>query len=410
MSLLFENARLITLPGDPANRRGRLTGDLGIIERGWLLVEGQTIAALGENGPPDGLDTDARIDARGRVLMPGFVDCHTHLCWAGNRLGEWEAKLRGATYLEILRAGGGILATVRAVRAATQSELRDQLLARLGWLLREGTTSVEIKSGYGLSTDAELKMLRAIRDAASSWPGTITLTACIGHAIDPDAQTPQSRNAFVRRTIDETLPAITAEFPGIAIDAYCEDGAWTRDECLELFDRARRSGHPVRVHADQFHALGLVPEGVRRGYRSIDHLEASTTEDLCTLAASETFGVALPCAGFHTDGRYANGRAFLDAGGRLAIATNCNPGSAPCQSMPMAIALATRACGLSPSESIACATAMPAALLGLADRGRLAPGLRADLVLLRHTDERSLALEFGGNPVDMTICAGRAIP
>lgn len=409
MSVLFHNARVLTLPGDPAQRRGLLTGGLGVIDHGWVRTEGERIAEVGEGGPPARRPGERAIDARGRVLMPAFVDCHTHLCWAGERLGEWEAKLRGATYLEILKAGGGILSTVRAVRAATREDLAEFLLERLGHALREGTTTIEVKSGYGLSTEAELKMLRATADAAAQWAGTVVPTACIGHSIDPDATTPDARAAFIRRTIEETLPAISAEFPGVAIDAYCEEGAWLGEECLELFDRAQAAGHPVRVHADQFHSLGLVAEAARRGYRSVDHLEATRAEDIAALAASDTFAVLLPCAGFHTDGRYADGRALIDAGARLAVATNANPGSAPCQSVPMAIALAARFNRLTPAEAIACATATSAAVLGLTDRGRIAPGLRADLVLLRHRDERSLGHEFGGNPADVVVCAGRVV-
>lgn len=408
MSVLIHNARILTLGGDPAARRGDRTGDLGVIERGWVRTKGETIAEIGGGDPPV-VRTDQTINAQGRVLMPAFVDCHTHLCWAGERLDEWEAKLRGASYLEILQAGGGILATVRAVRAASEDELVAHLRERLGWLLREGTTTVEIKSGYGLDTGTELKMLRAIRRAGDAWAGTVVPTACIGHAIDPDARTDEARDAFVRRTIDETLPAVAAEFPGIAVDAYCEDGAWRVDECVELFKRARAAGHSVRVHADQFNALGLTPEAVERGYLSVDHLEATRPEDLKLLAESDTFGVMLPCAGFHTDGRYADGQAYLDAGGRLAIATNTNPGSAPTQSMPMAIALATRHNGLTPAEAIACTTATPAALLGLTDRGRIDVGYRADLVLLRHRDERALAFEFGGDPTDLVVCAGGVV-
>ncbi len=421
MTTLIYNARVLTLAGDPALLRGTTTGDLGTIERGWVRIEGNTIAEVGVGDPPPPTTTPGAtgqspvptrppdpttIDAHGRVLSPAFVDCHTHLCWAGERLAEWEAKLNGTSYLDILAAGGGILATVRAVRNATQDELTTHLQQRLAWMLREGTTTVEIKSGYGLDTESELKMLRAIHDAANTWQGTVVATACIGHAIDPDATTDNDRAAFIRRTIDETLPAVTAEFPGVAIDAYCERGAWGVAACVELFDRAQAAGHPVRVHADQFNPLGLTGEAIARGYTSVDHLEATTPDDLRALAASDTFGVMLPCSGFHTDGRYGDGRAFLDAGGRLAIATNTNPGSSPCQSMPMAIALAARHNGLTPAEAIACATASPAALLGLADRGRIEPGCRADLVLLRHRDERALAFEFGGDPTDVVVCAG----
>jgi imidazolonepropionase len=273
-------------------------------------------------------------------------------------------------------------------------------------MLNEGTTTVEVKSGYGLSTADELKMLRAIRDAAHDSLGTVVSTALIAHAIDADHP---SRQAFIEATINETLDAVHDECPAITIDAYCEDGAWSLDECARLFERARSLGHPFRVHADQFNALGMAPWAIEHGAVSVDHLEATTDDDLHALARSETFGVMLPCSGFHTDGRYANGRAFIDAGGALVIATNCNPGSAPTNSMPMAVALAARFNGLTPAEAITACTANAAALLGFDDRGYIAPGARADLVLLRHTDERALAFEFGGNPVEVVVCGGAII-
>jgi len=393
---------VLTMAGARAAARGQKACELGAIDSADVLVEGDVIASVEPTGGAlAGARADRVFEASGRVLMPGFVDCHTHACWAGSRLDEWERKLRGATYLELLEAGGGIMSTVRAVRAASREELRAALVGRLNAMLREGATTVEVKSGYGLTTADELKMLRAIADAGADWLGTVVPTACIGHAID------REQDEFVARTIEETLPAVHEEFPGVAIDAYCEHGAWSLDECLRLFDRALDSGHPVRVHADQFHSLGMIPEAVRRGFRSVDHLEATTPDDRKLLAESETFGVMLPCSGFHVDGRYGDGRSFLDAGGTLAIATNYNPGSAPCPSVPMAVALACRQCGLRPDEALVAATRSAADVLGFQDRGVLRPGARADLVLLRHTDERDLAFEFGGNPVDLVIAGGR---
>jgi imidazolonepropionase len=377
-----------------------LTPD-GAIERGWLRTKGDRIDALGAGDPP-ATDADA-IDAQGRVLMPAFIDCHTHACWAGDRLDEWDRKRAGATYLEILKSGGGIMSTVRDTRRATQAELAAGVRTRLAVMLREGTTTVEIKSGYGLSTEHELKMLRAIADGAADFPGTVIPTALIAHAVDPD------NPRYFEETIEETLPAVHAEFPGVAIDAYCEEGAWPLHQCERLFRRAIELGHPCRVHADQFNALGMTRFGASHGFRSVDHLEASTDDDLRALAHSETIGVALPCSGFHVDDRYADARRLLDFGGRIAIATNCNPGSAPTSSMPFAIALAVRKCGLTPREAIDGATREAAAVLAINDRGVIAPGARADLVLLRHTDERMLAYEFGGDPVDQVICAGERV-
>lgn len=401
---LFLNARVVTPPG-PGPHRGAAANRLRVLDRADLLVRNGRIEAIGPAGTLGAKGIDRVIDARGRVLMPAFVDAHTHACWAGDRLDEWTKKLAGATYLELLAAGGGIMSTVRSVRAASERDLADALHDRLTRMLLAGTTTVEVKSGYGLSTRDELKMLRAIRAAGAAFPGTVVPTALIAHAIDADHP---SRDAFVEITTTETLDAVHAEFPGVALDAYCENGAWSLDECARLFERGAALGHPFRVHADQFNALGMTRWAVEHGARSVDHLEASTPDELSLLARSETFGVMLPCAGFHTDGRYANGRVFLDAGGALVIATNCNPGSAPTHSMPMAIALAARFNGITPAEAITACTANSAALLGFEDRGHLTPGARADLALLCHTDERALAFEFGDNPVDV-VCVGGAI-
>lgn len=400
MSLLIRNARLLTLAGAPGPRRGPALRELGVIPQGEVLVADGKIAAIGEK-----VEAPAEaevIDAAGRVLMPGFVDCHTHACWAGDRLDEWEKKLNGVPYLEILKAGGGIHSTVRAVREATQKQLAASLRERLGQMLRGGTTTVEVKSGYGLNTEAELKMLRAIRRAASDWPGTVIPTALLGHAFEGDLE------EYARMVTKETLAEISREFPDIAVDAFCEKEAWSVEACVRLFEKARKH-HPIRVHADQFNPLGMIPEAIRLHARSVDHLEASTKADLTALAESNTFGVILPCTGFHTDQRFAKAGFFADRGGALALATNCNPGSSPTHSMPLAIALAVRFCGLLPAEAIVAATVNPAALLGLGDRGTIEVGKRADLILLHHKDERQLAYELGGNPVDLVICGGTVV-
>lgn len=402
MPLLLRNARILTLalPDASGPRRGKALRELGIIPHGEVLVADGRVAAIGTEveAPADA----EIIDAAGRVLMPGFVDCHTHACWAGDRLDEWEQKLNGAAYLDLLKTGGGIHATVRAVREATQKQLAATLRERLGNLLRDGTTTVEVKSGYGLTTEAELKMLRAIRRAASDWPGTVSPTALLGHALDGDPED------YPRTVTKEMLAEVSREFPDIAVDAYCEKEAWSVEACVRLFEKARKH-HPIRVHADQFNSLGMIPEAIRLHARSVDHLEASTKADLIALAQSPTFGVILPCTGFHTDQRFAKAGFFVDQGGALALATNCNPGTSPTHSMPLAIALAVRFCGLLPTEAIVAATYNPAHLLGYTDRGSIEVGKRADLLLLRHRDERQLAYELGGNPVDTVICGGAVI-
>lgn len=399
VDLVIRRARVVT-PTAPA--RGAEMGSLRVIEHGDVAIDAGKLVAVGAVAQKGRQE----IDAQGRVLLPGFVDAHTHALWAGDRLDEWDRKRAGATYLEILKSGGGIMSTVRAVRRAPQEALEANLSERLGVMLREGTTTVEVKSGYGLTTADELKMLRAIASVGADKEGpTVVATALLGHALDPDV--PAER--FVRTVIEETLPAVHREFPAVAIDAYCEQGAWSLEACIGLFERALELGHPMRVHTDQFNALGMAQWAIAHGAVSVDHLEASTPEILDGVGASKSWAGLLPCAGFHTDGRYADGRRVIDAGGGVVIATNCNPGSAPCSSMPMAIALAVRNNGLTPAEAICAATANGAALLGLADRGVIAEGKRADLILLRHGDERLLAYEFGGDPVDVVVCGGRVI-
>ncbi len=397
---LITNARVLAIDGNGA-RRGAEMSQLGAIDPGEVLIENGTIAGVGPAGSIDS-GSSTVIDARGRVVMPAFVDAHTHLCWAGDRLDEWEQKRAGATYLDILKAGGGIMSTVRSVRAASEDDLAERLFERLRAVLSWGTCAIEVKSGYGLDTESELKMLRAIRRAAASWPGRVVPTALLGHAIDPDVD----REGFIDRTVSETLPAVSEEFPGIAIDAYVEDGAWTVEEGTRLFETAMELGHPIRVHTDQFNELGMTRWAHEHGALTADHLEATSADELRALASSETFGVMLPCSGFHVDGRYADGRRFIEAGGKLVVATNWNPGSAPCGSVPMAIALAVRHNGVTAAEAITATTINAATLLGLGDAGRIAPGVRADVVMLRHRDERALGFEFGGNPVDAVWCGG----
>jgi len=390
MSLFVAGARIV--PGD-----ARAEPYLGSVR-----IDADRIVDVGVGLVPR--SGERVIDADGRVLLPGFVDAHTHAVYAGDRLDEFDLKRQGHSYLEILAAGGGILATVRAVRQTGVEALAEALLQRLFAMLREGTTSVEVKSGYGLTTEDELKLLRAIRLAAADFPGTLVPTALLGHALDPE------QPDLVELTLAETLPAVHAEFPGIAVDAYCERGAWSVADCRRLFERARELGHPVRLHADQFNALGGVELALELGALSVDHLEATSPAALARLAESGTFGVVLPVSGFHTDDRYANARAFVDAGGQLVLASNCNPGSAPSSSMPFVHALALRKLGMSALEAIAATTSTAARLLGLADRGAIAAGFRADLVLLRHRDPRLLGYEIGGNPVDQVIVAGRTWP
>lgn len=405
-SVLITNARVLTMapPLEGGPKRGESLRDLGVIERGFVLVEDGRIAAVGPGDGPSGDSSAPVIDAGGRVVMPAFVDCHTHACWAGERFDEFEAKLRGATYLEILKAGGGIMATVRAVRKASQAQLEEQLQRRVQRMIALGSGAIEVKSGYGLTTEDELKMLRAIAAVARSSKAIITPTFLGAHAID------QEQRDFVEKTIEETLPAVESAFPGMVCDAYCEEGAWSLADVRRLFEKAKELGCPLRVHADQFHALGATRLAVEMGAVSVDHLEATTPDDLQHLAHSETIGVALPVCGFQLDDRYAPARELVDAGGALAIATNYNPGSAPSPSMPFAIALACRKLKLTPAEAMSAATYNAACVLGLeSEVGAILPSMRANLQMLDAADERELAFELAPTGPLMVVLDGEIV-
>lgn len=391
MNLIIKNARIVT-------------GESGksAIPCANLHIIGNRIQTI-QTDPIKIATSTQIIDAKGRLLIPGFIDAHTHAMWAGNRLDEFEQKLSGNTYLQILENGYGIMATVREVRTCSEQQLTIDLTSRLNRMLLSGTTTIEVKSGYGLTTQDELKMLRAIQQASYGFKGTVIPTALLGHAVDPE------QTGFIDRVIDETLSAVHQEFPNIAVDAYCEEGAWSVNNCKRLFEYAQKLGHPIRVHADQFNSLGMVPVAIEMNALSIDHLESTKNTELIKLAQSDTYGVMLPVSSFHIDGRYANGRALVDHGGKLVLSSNYNPGSAPSFSMPFVIALAVRNLGISPLEAISACTVNAASLLGLCDRGTIAKGKRADLLLLRYMDERMLAFEIGGSPIDIIICDGKVI-
>lgn len=404
-SIAITNARVLTMapPGaQEAPRRGPMLADNGVIETGWVLIEDGRIAAFGEGSPSDDC-AEQVINAQGRVLMPALVDCHTHACWTGDRSGEFEQRLAGATYLDILAAGGGIMATVRAVREASEEELVERLLLQLQQMARLGTGTVEVKSGYGLDPESELKMLRAIQRAAEQAVQTIVPTFLGAHALDVDAS--DGTAAGVERIINDALPAAAQEFPGIACDAYCEEGAWSLADCRRLFENAQDLGCPIRVHTDQFNSLGMTRLAVEMGARSVDHLEASTPDDLQTIAGSDTIAVLLPTSGFCLDDRYAPGRELVDMGAAIAVASNSNPGSAQSPSLPLAIALAARKCRLRPAEALTAATYNAACVLGLQyELGSVEVGKRGDLILLDTRDERTLALEIAGpGPVGFLI-------
>lgn len=404
------NARILTLAsGEPASdeapgpRRGDAMAEMGVIERGYVTIREGLIAAVGP-GLPQEEGADDVFDADGCVLMPCFADPHTHACWAGSRIDEFEMAQAGRSYLEILEEGGGIMSTVRAVRATDEEDLATMLMRRLSSMAALGSGSVEVKSGYGLNTETELKMLRAIHAASQESVQLLVGTFLGAHAIDPDVPD------FVERTINECLPAVCGEFPGIACDAYCEKGAWSVADTVRLFEAAAQLGCPLRVHTDQFNSLGMTPAAIEMGAVSVDHLEAISKPDIKRLAESQTIGVLLPCSGFSLDDRYAPGRKLIDAGCAVAIASNYNPGSAPTPSMSFAVSLAVRRMKMSCAEAITAATYNAACVLGVQDStATIEVGKRADLQLLDTDDERELAYEFATAGPLLVAISGRIV-
>lgn len=400
MKLLIRNARILTLAGGVQLRRSTAMRELGVIPQGDVRVADGLIAEVGTGLAAQ--EGEEVIDANGRVLMPGFVDCHTHACWAGDPLADWEKGLEGKPGADSARKSGAISAIVAAVRDRTKKQLASALKVRLDQMLREGTTTVEVKSGLGLTAEAELRQLHGIVRAGQEWAGTVVPTALLGSVGEG------SPEDLAKQVVRDVLPEIAKEFPTVAIDAICDKEAWSAEACVRLWEKARKH-HPLRAQTDRRHSMGLIPEALRLGARSVDHLEASTRDDLRALAESWTCAVLLPVASLHADQRFARGGFIVEAGGAVALGTDCGPFSGGGHSVPLAIALAVRFCGLTPAEAITAATVNAAAVLDLKDRGTIETGRRADLLLLRHRDERALAWELGGNPIDLVVCGGKRI-
>ena len=392
VDVLYANARVATL-----------ADGYGIIDDGAVAVRGGRIAWVGPRAEaPQALSVH---DCGGLWLTPGLVDCHTHVVYAGNRSDEWEARLNGATYEDIARAGGGIMSTVRATRAASEDDLLKASLPRIRALLAEGVTTLEIKSGYGLDLESEAKMLRVARRVGELLPVTVRTTFLGAHALPPEYA--GRADDYIDMLCSEMLPALAAQGLVDAVDAFCERIGFSHDQTARVFDVARRLGLPVKLHAEQLSDQGGAALVARHGGLSADHLEWLSEEGVAAMARAGTVAVLLPGAYYFLRETRMPPLALLrDAGVPLAVATDCNPGTSPMTSLLLAMNMACTLWRLTPLEALRGATVNAARALGLSGTGTLAPGQRADFALWDIARPADLAYAIGANPCRGVVRAG----
>ena len=413
--LIHSASQLLLMTSQP--QRGSQLGTLNLITDGAVLVRNGRIAETGASA-----DLRARfpeeeaLDAGGRVVMPAFVDAHTHLVWAGSRAAEFEMRLQGKTYLEIMAAGGGIQSTVNATRAASREELLSQTRSRALDLLRHGTATAEAKTGYGLDLKNELKQLEVLLALDCEVPLEILPTFLGAHAIP--AEYKDRPDEYVGLICAEMLPAVkrwwaerTAGKPLPFMDVFCEKGAFSLAQSRKILERARELGFPLKIHADEFENLGGSALAAELGAVSADHLVTTSAADIQSLAASDTAAVSLPLTPFGlAEKEYSPAQKFIQAGALFALASDLNPGTAWCGNMQMAMAVACRYMRLTPAQAVAAATINAAAAVGRQrELGSLHPGKQADLLILSVSDYRHLAYQFGANLVDKVIKKGRLV-
>ena len=418
--LLIHNiGQLVTCASPEGPKRRDSMRDVGIVEnRAIAVIDGKFAAVGTEEVVLAEYSSKHHLNAEGKAVVPGFVDPHTHIVYAGDRLNEFELKIKGAAYLEILAAGGGIISTVKNTRAASEDELVELGRERLDKMLACGTTTAEIKTGYGLDLESELKMLRVIERLDREHAIDIVPTFLAAHTIPPEFK--GDSDGYVDLICREMLPAAWQWYSGTGFaekgkpffcDVFTEQNAFDRGQTEKILDAARSLGFGLKAHVDQFTNLGGSRLAIEKGAASIDHLDAISDAEIELLAASDTVGVVIPTENF-SGGKtqFAEARKMIDAGCALAVSTDYNPGSAPCPSMPMAMAIACRYQKLLPSEALNAATINAAYAIGLGrTHGSIEVGKRADLLICESQDYRQLAYEFGGNTVTMVIKAGKVV-
>ena len=420
IDLLIHNAaQLITCASPDGPKRGAAMRDVGLIEDGAAAIDAGRIVAVGTTTDlVSRYQARQMIDAGGRVVCPGFVDPHTHVVYAGERIDEFEMRIGGASYMEIMAAGGGIVSTMKMTRQATVEELAAESRPRLAAMLALGTTTVEIKTGYGLDTATEIKMLQAIEALAKEGPTDVVPTFLGAHAIPPEFK--GRGGAYTDLVVEEMLPRAAAWYGDSWFarqgrpffnDVFCEANAFDLAQSRRILEAGQRLGLRPKIHAGEFTALGGVSLAVELGATSADHLDVLTEEERQQLAGSDTVGVLLPAVNFNLGSSdFADGRGLIDAGAAVALSTDINPGSAPCPSMPLVMAIAARYQRLLPAEAMNASTINAAYAVGLGEQvGSIEAGKQADLLILEAADYRHLAYQFGDNLVGQVIKHGQVV-
>jgi imidazolonepropionase len=412
--LLANIGELVTVRGESAPRRGSALREIGIVRDAAVLCGGGKIVAAGRQRDwlrHPWLKKNRRkveeIDCKQRVVLPGLVDCHTHPVFAAPRLVDFEKRIAGASYEEIAEAGGGIRSSVAQVRTASRRELSDHVLQALWAMLKHGTTTVEAKSGYGLSERDEIKSLEAIRDAARSWPGTVVPTLLGAHVVP--AEYAGNSDEYVDLVANKIIPLTARRRLAEYADVFCERGAFTLEQSEAVLAAAQRHGLGVRAHVCQFTPSNL---GGLLALRpaSLDHMDCATSQDVSALAQSSTVAVLLPGANYFLDHKaYPDARRLIDSGVAVAMATDFNPGTSPTPSLPFVMSLACTQMRMTPAEAISAVTINAACALRLEHRkGSIEPGKDADLAVFDTADHREIAYWFAWNRCVQMVVSGRA--
>lgn len=409
-TLLIHDLEAAVSPKGSGPLRGKDLGELEIHSPASIAVSGDRITAV---GPPHEVLRDfspgpacETVDGRSKIALPGLVDCHTHAAFLGDRAEEFELRSRGASYEEIHASGGGILSTVEATRAGSEEELAAATERHLSWMLEHGTLTAEVKSGYGLDTETELKMLRAIGGAAQTQPIDLRPTFLGAHTVPAEIADAAEYVDFV---VSEVLPE--AAPLACAADIFVERGSFEKEEARRYLEACAGYGLALRLHADQFSERGAVPLAVELGARSVDHLEQTGEEGVRILSRSGTAAVLLPSCALYLGLPNPPARSLVDEGAIVALATDLNPGSSFCSSLPIVMNLACSRLNLSPAEALSACTANAAHVLGLnGEVGGISPGYRADILMLDAPDWRYVAYHLGGDSFATKVKSGRILP